>query len=817
MSQLNIKALLEPSSIAVIGAKNSPESIGYWVVKNLIASQYDGPIMPVSLKSNNVCGILAYEKPSELPIAPDLGAICTPIRFVAKIVKELGEVGCKAVILFSDEPYEGNAEIWEKIGLIAAKYNIRVLGPSSLGVLNPRLKLNVSLAHVAPPAGDVAVISQSAAFATSMIDWAETRGVGFSCFISIGTRIDVNFADLIDYLSRDRFTKSIALYVDNIIDTRRFMSAARAAAFKKPIVVVRSSSNVSGPTALLQDRRNKISYNTAYTAAFQRSGMLRVNDTFELLSAIKTIATIKRSVRGDKMLIISNGGSPAYMAIDVLIKSGCKLAELSYETEQKLLKVLPNKISSMNPINILGGVDAEAYSKVIDIVLEDAQYDALLIIHAPQVTESCHVTAEKLIPQLVKNNKKGPIIFTSWMGETSGRIARQTLIKAGIPSYGTPEVAVNAFNYIVKFRRHQKQLIQTPETLADLNPGLIADAKMMVEKVMRKGVKEVNEKGVNLLLAAYGIMSDTTLTKDEVNKFRIEVVDDAAFGPIICLGEAGGDWDIDQDAGVALPPLNMALSRYLVVGSIKQGIIRERSLSVRLNMEGLCEILTRISQMIIDFPMIKSISIDPLELGRSGYNIKVDKVNIGLRGRRSLQKLAILPYPKELESIYTMKNGKAVLLRPIRHEDEPQHQAFDLSLTADDRYLRYFGSRSKFSHFEMAMLTQIDYEREMAFIASAKNPMGQPETLGVVQAIFDWDSGEAEFAISVRSDLKGQGLGKALMLKIIAFCRQLGLKNMVGFTMPTNSGMIKLAKYCGFKVTMDYREGNADLKLKLND
>ena len=339
----------------------------------------------------------------------------------------------------------------------------------------------------------------------------------------------------------------------------------------------------------------------------------------------------------------------------------------------------------------------------------------------------------------------------------------------------------------------------------------------MVDKAMRIGVKEINDKGVNLLLSAYGIRSDTTLTKDEVNKLRIEVIDDAAFGPIICLGEAGGDWDIDQDAGVALPPLNMALSRYLVVGAIKQGIIRERSLSVRLNMDGLCEILTRISQMIIDFPMIKSILLEPLELGRTAYNIKVDNVSIGLRGRRSQQKLAILPYPKELESVYTMKNGKAVLLRPIRHEDEPEHQAFDSSLTADDRYLRYFGARSKFSHFEMAMLTQIDYEREMAFIASAKNPTGQPETLGVVRAIFDWDKSEAEFAISVRSDLKGQGLGKALMLKIIDFCRQLGLKNMVGFTMPTNSGMIKLSKYCGFKVTMDYREGNADLKLKLND
>ncbi|MFT5880529.1 MAG: acetyltransferase [Moritella sp.] len=815
MSQFNIKALLEPTSIAVIGAKNSTESIGYWVVKNLLASKFNGPVMPISLKVNNVCGILAYKKPSELPVVPDLAAICTPIRFVVKIIKELGEIGCKAVIIFTDEPYQGNGDIWDKIRHLAAKYNIRVLGPSSLGILNPRINLNVSVAHVAPPQGDVAVISQSAAFAAAMVDWAETRGVGFSCFISIGNRIDINFADLIDYLSRDRFTKSIALYVDNIIDTRRFMSAARAAAFKKPIVVVRAGKSVEAATIARQYSGTELSYDAAYSAAFQRSGMLRVNDTFELLSAIKTIATIKRSIRGNRMLIISNGASLANMAVDELIKSGCKLAELSYETEQKLLKALPGKIVTMNPINILGGVDADAYQKIIEIVLEDATFDALLIIHAPQVTEACHITAQKLIPLLSKNKLKGPIILTSWMGEANGRVARQVLTKAGIPSYGTPEVAVKAFDYIVKFRRHQKQLIQTPETLVDLNPGSIAEVKLMLDKALRKGADEVNEKGVNLLLSAYGIFPNATLASDQVNKLRIEILDDAAFGPIICLGEAGGKWDIEQDAGVALPPLNMALSRYLVVGSIKLGFIRERSLSVRLNMVDLCEILTRLSQMIIDFPMIKSILIDPLELGLSSYNI--NNIVVTLRDKKSKQKLAILPYPKELESIYTMKNGQHVLLRPIRHEDEPQHQAFDSSLTSDDRYRRYFGARSKFTHFEMAMLTQIDYEREMAFIASAKNPSGQPETLGVVRAIFDRDMNEVEFAISVRSDLKGQGLGKALMLKIIDFCRELGFKNMVGFTMPTNSGMINLAKYCGFKVTMDYREGNADLRLKLND
>ncbi len=814
MSQINLKALLEPKSIAVVGAKNCQSNVGYWVIKNLLDSQFEGPVMPISLKSNSVSGILAYSKPKELPIVPDLAAICTSLRFIPKIIQELGEIGCKAVIIFTDESHYRNEDIWDKIGYLAEKYTIRILGPSSLGVLNPRINLNVSISHLSAPQGDVAVVSQSSAFATTMIDWAKVRGIGFSYFVSIGNRIDVNFADLIDYLSRDRYTKSIALYVDNIVDARTFMSAARAAAFKKPIVVVRSGKTQEGAERARRYSGAKTSYDAAYNAAFQRSGMLRVNDSFELLSAIETIATIKRPILGDKMLIITNGGSPAYMAIDALIRSGGKLAELSKTTKKKLKEKFGNNLDIYNPINIIGGANADIYGQVIDIVMEDANFDALLVIHAPQVIESCDVTAEKLLPHLERKNLNSPAILTCWLGETDARVARQKFIRAGIPSYSTPEVAVKAFDYIVKFRRHQKQLIQTPEPLADLNPDSILAVKEMFDKALKKGATILNEKGVNLLLSSYGIFSNQTLAADQANKLRIEILDDLSFGPIICLGEAGGAWNIGQDAGVALPPLNMALSRYLVVGTIKHGFIRERSLSVKLNMIDLCEILTRLSQMIIDFPMIESIVIDPLVLGRTSYSIP--DIEVKLRNKVSTQQLAIQPYPKELEQTYLMKDGREVLLRPIRHEDEPQHQRFDSMLTSDDRYKRYFGARSAFSHFEMAMLTQIDYEREMAFIATVKNEEGQPETLGVVRAIFEMDKKEAEFAIVVRSDLKGLGLGKLLMQKIIDYSRDLGLEYMVGFTMPTNTGMINLSKHLGFKVTMDYHEGTADLRLKLN-
>jgi acetyltransferase len=296
---------------------------------------------------------------------------------------------------------------------------------------------------------------------------------------------------------------------------------------------------------------------------------------------------------------------------------------------------------------------------------------------------------------------------------------------------------------------------------------------------------------------------------------RIQVQTDPVFGPVILLGEASSVWDIRTNAVVALPPLNMALARYLVIQALAEGKIRERQLYSPLNRQALCILLTKISQMIVDQENVLGLTINPALA--VGNEIIVLDVNVDIAPATPQRRLAIRPYPKELEEHFLLRDGRDVFLRPIRPEDEGMHQAFDHALTREDRYKRYFGELPQFSHEQMARFTQIDYAREMAFVAVAETPAGDTEILGVVHAQQDPDNTEAEFAVAVRSDIKQSGLGHRLMQKMIDYCRGQGTQYLTGVTMLENAGMANLARTLGFSVKYLRDDGLIDMRMKLQD
>uniref|UniRef100_UPI003569544C GNAT family N-acetyltransferase n=1 Tax=Shewanella sp. TaxID=50422 RepID=UPI003569544C len=289
-------------------------------------------------------------------------------------------------------------------------------------------------------------------------------------------------------------------------------------------------------------------------------------------------------------------------------------------------------------------------------------------------------------------------------------------------------------------------------------------------------------------------------------ELRIAVINDPVFGPAICLGEGGSEWQPTKDAAVALPPLNMALARYMVIQALKTGKLRDRHLPAGLDMQALCLMLTQISHLVIDCPQIQTLDLNPVLA--AGETITLLDINLRLDASvtDNNSRLAILPYPKELEETATLKNGIEVMLRPILPEDEPKHLAFDNSLSDEDRYKRYFGARQRMTHEEMAVLTQIDYAREMAFIATANDGNGEEYTLGAVRASIDPDNTEAEFAMAVRSDHQGMGLGKLLLEKLIRYYLQNETAVLTGFTMIENRNMANLARNLGFTVTFDMDE-----------
>lgn len=824
MSVKTIEQLLKPHSIAVIGASNQPNRPGNAVMRNLLQGQFDGPIMPVTPHYKSVNGVLAYRSIDELPIVPDLAIICTRATRVPAIILQLGRKGTRTAIVIAaglDNLFTAQGtNLQEQMLAIAKEWGVRILGPDSLGILVPALGLNASYAHINAAPGKIAVVSQSSAVCVTLLDWARRRRIGFSQFISLGEGVDIDFDEILDYLGRDAQTSAILLYIDAIYDGRAFMSAARAASFNKPILVIKAGSYTE--TSLLTSRLpvEKIGNDAVYDAAFRRAGMLRVEDLRELLAAVETLANGK-PIYSEQLVIIANGNGPSAMATDALLQRGGRLAVLDEKLVEQIQPLIHSGGRATNPINLLGDASPETYQKVLQVILQSNSVDNLLIMQAPSALTPGEVYADAIINTYKHYTGRKPNIFSNWMGEDAAQNARLRFADAGIASFRTPEGAVGAFMHMVQYRRNQKLLSETPDSISDKVPYQPQQAQHIVAQVLAEERELLKRDEALQFLADYGINTAPYSVVDKTaaesiqgaHPLRIEVQLDPVFGPVILLGEAASHWSIRSNAVVALPPLNMALARYMVIQALAEGKIREREGYVPLHMPSLCLLLTQISQIVIDHPALRRLLINPALV--AGETILVADAEIHISAEKNPYPLAIRPYPKELEEVFLLRNERSVLLRPIRPEDELNLQAFDNSQSKEDRYKRYFAELPQFSHEQMARLTQIDYEREMAFVAVANNVQGDEEILGVVRAQRDPDNTFAEFAMAIRSDLKGIGLGSRMLQKMIDYSRAQGTQQLIGCTMLENAGMANLARKLGFMVKYNRDEGLIDMTLTL--
>lgn len=880
MSQRGLEALLRPKSIAVIGASMKPDRAGYLMMRNLLAGGFNGPVMPVTPAYKAVQGVLAWPDIQSLPFVPDLAILCTHAKRNLTLLEALGEKGCKTCIILSSPPEQQAVLL-----ACAGRYQMRLLGPNSLGLLAPWQGLNASFSPVPIRKGKLAFISQSAAVSNTILDWAQQREMGFSYFIALGDSLDIDVDELLDFLARDSKTSAILLYLEHLSDARRFVSAARSASRNKPILVIKSGRSPAAQR-LLQSHSGM---DPAWDAAIQRAGLLRVQDTHELFSAVETLSHM-RPLRGEKLMIVSNGAAPAALALDELWLRNGKLATLSEETLQHLRDALPVSVTPGNPLDLRDDASSERYIKAISILLDSQDIDALMVIHSPSAAAPGSQSARALI-DAVKNHPRGKYVtlLTNWCGEYSSQEARRLFSEAGLPTYRTPEGTITAFMHMVEYRRNQKQLRETP-ALPDNLAANATEAHNLLRQAIEDGASSLDTHEVQPILDAYGmktlptwIASDSAeavhiaeqigypvalklrspdiphksdvqgvmlylrtaaevqqaaeaifdrvkmawpqarvhglLVQSMANRagaqeLRVVVEHDPVFGPLIMLGEGGVEWRPEEQAVVALPPLNMNLARYLVIQAIKSKKIRGRSALQPLDIAGLSQFLVQVSNLIVDCAEIQRLDIHPLlASGNEFIALDVTLDIAPFTGDRE-SRLAIRPYPLQLEEWVEMKNGEQVLFRPILPEDEPQLRAFIAQVTKEDLYYRYFSEISEFTHEDLANMTQIDYDREMAFVAVRHRDEGD-EFLGVTRAISDPDNVDAEFAVLVRSDLKGLGLGRRLLEKLIGYTRDHGLLCLNGITMPHNRGMITLARKLGFDVDIQLDEGIVALSLRL--
>jgi acetyltransferase len=879
----NLDSLFAPRSVAVIGASNRERSVGAVVTRNLLRGGFAGPVMPVNPKHRAVAGVLAYPDVASLPVTPDLAVIATPPAPIPGLIEALGARGTRAAVVLTALPH-GAAGIEKAMLEAAGRHLLRILGPNCLGLMVPGIGLDASFAHVQAIPGRLSFVSQSGAFCTAVLDWARSRGIGFSHFVSLGNSADVDVGDVLDYLGGDPSTQAILLYLEAIDEARKFMSAGRAAARNKPVIVIKSGRVSEGARAAASHTGALAGADEVYDAALRRAGMLRVDQIDELFDAAETLAR-SSMVRGDRLVVVTNGGGPGVMATDYLVARGGRLAELSQAARAALDAVLPGTWSRANPVDIVGDAPGERFAAALRILLAEPSADGLLVIHAPTAIASSE-DAARAVAQAVGAAPQRTVL-TSWLGGDGAEPARRILREAGIATYQTPEDAVRSFLHMVSHRRSQEQLMETPPSPPQEFAPRKDAARALIAQVAASGRELLTEPESKALLSHYGIpVVETRIAADGAEAARLageigfpvalkilspqvshktdvggvaldlaapEAVREAAramerrlaesrpdatlagfvvqpmarrpgahelivgaatdpvFGPVLLFGQGGTAVEVIADRAVGLPPLNGKLARELIARTRVARLLEGHRGRPGADQGAICAALVALSQLVADLREVVEIDVNPLLADERGVLALDARVRIAPPGRAV--ELAIRPYPSELEETLELPSGDRVVVRPIRPEDEPAHRRFFERLDPDDVYFRFFSMMREMPRSQLARFTQIDYEREMAFVAYA--PGAEDQTLGVVRAIADPDNREAQFAIVVRSDRKGLGLGRALLDKLIRYCRQRGTGQLVGQVLPGNRPMRALAQEAGFGERYDPDAEAVEVRLDL--
>lgn len=873
MSIRNLDRMFHPASVAVIGASNRERSVGKVLSRNLQSGGFEGPVLPVNPKAAAIGATLAYPNVEALPFAPDLAVVCTPPDSVPGILDSLGHRGTKAAVVitagFAETRSAEGRRLTQAMLDATRPHLMRVVGPNCVGILVPGIGLNASFAHLHPHTGDIAFVTQSGAVATAVLDWATHRDIGFSHIVSLGNMADVDFGDMLDFLLADPKTRAILLYVESITHAPKFMSAARAAARAKPVIVVKSGRTADSARAAASHTGALAGSDAVYDAAFRRAGMLRVFSMDELFDAVETLAYGPRII-GERLAIVSNGGGIGVLATEALCDAGGRLAALAPATVSRLDTCLPPTWSRGNPIDIIGDAPGSRYSEAVAAVLEDPGTDAVLVLNCPTAIADSREAARATL-DVVKGaagQRRHPPILTSWLGDGAAAEARRLFSAARVPSFATPEQAVRGFMHLVRYRRHQTLLMETPQPLHEWTAPAIGEARAVIAATAAEGREMLTEPEAKQVLEAYGIpvvqalmaatpeqagrvaegiggrvalkiLSRRITHKSDVGGVRLGLegrdrvreaaeamlvtvaersggaeVDgftvqamaaiphahelivgvhrDPVFGPTVLFGKGGVEVEVVRDSAIALPPLNSILAQDLIAQTRVHDLLRGYRDRPAADLDAIQRVLERIGQLALDLPEVAELDINPLLAGATGV-IALD-ARIRIQPAAAAAPPAIRPYPGHLVHSAMLEDGSTVSIRPIRPEDEPGIAALMAKSTIADLRLRFFAPIRQLSHESAARLTQIDYGREMAFVA-----VGDGELLGVSRLAEDPEGETAEFAVMVRSDRQKRGLGERLMADLIGYARERGIDILHGSVMAENRRMLALCEKLGFE------------------
>jgi acetyltransferase len=782
----NLDALFRPQSVAVIGASQRRGSIGAMVWASVLAGGFDGPLWPVNPKYATLDGRPVTADAAELPAAPTVALICTRPATWPSLIHKLGGLGTRAVIIVG-EVHDDDERTALRHALAAARpHLLRIVGPGSLGVMSPARRAHLGAPSCIAGAGGVAWVSQSNALTNGVLGWAHARGLGFSHAVALGGEADVDAGDVLDYLASDPGTRAILLELDVVRAARKFMSAARAAARNKPVLALRAGHT---------DPDNGL-----YSAAFRRAGMVRVDSLDDLLDEIETLG-VGRVAAGATATLITSDRGVATLACDAFASAGDALASWPAEATSALAGALPRAVPG-NPLLLGDAAHAADFGAALKLLGQFPASGTAFVVHASTHNAPASEVAQALIDHQ-RFAYRG--LLACFFGGVDAA-TRDALHAQGIPVHTTPQRLARAFARLVDYRLGRELLMQTPEGLPIQAAEAVETAGAQARAALSGGTRTLSGEAAARLLAQFGLFVETPASgapdEAQVVDIEVELYDDDNFGPVFRFTTPPADGTSAPLRIYGLPPLNPVLAHDMV----------RRSPYARLAApEPLVAALTALSQLVCDVREIVGLT---LKLRVYRQRIALVGPQLWLGATRS--RLAIVPYPRRYEETLDW-HGLRITVRPIRPEDEAAHHDFVESMTPDDLRLRFFGSVGSFDHSQLARMTQIDYDREMALIATVPSGEGCARTLGVVRAVADPDNETAEFAVAVRSDQKGRRLGRLLMEKIIAYARSRGTHWLVGEALRENAAMIALAKACGFTVTPTEDPGVVGFRMALDE
>ena len=894
LASLNLDSIFNPKSIALIGASDEEGSVGLILMKNLTETGYKGIVYPVNIHKPEILGKKAYTSVSQLPQVVDLAIIATPAATVPDIVEECGNTGIKGLIIISAGFKEAGApgKLLEKNILeIKRKFDMRIIGPNCLGIMHPDIDLNATFISKKQKPGNIAFLSQSGALGSAILDLAVHENINFSNFVSVGSMIDVNFGDLIDYFGTDPKTRSILMYIEGITDARKFMSAARHFSRTKPIIVVKSGRTAQSARAAASHTGAITGEDMVYDAAFKRAGIVRVKDIADLFNCAEAIGK-QPLPKGPNIAIITNAGGPGVMASDSIIDHGGELAQLSSETIGKLNSILPPHWSKNNPIDLLGDANAKRYEAAAEACFNDDKVDGIVIIYTPQGSSDPAEIAEKIV-DIYKKKKFSKPYFTSFMGYEDVEKANHILIDNGVPAYTTPEQAVATYMYMYQYKRNLELLYETPVELPvdsappkqplisiiknaareDRNTLTETESKRFLEyynipvvktrlaKTVEEAVTCANHTGYPVALKILSrqvshktdvggvkldINSETELrsayddiirsvkehkpdahiqgitVQKMIKKKGIEIIlgskTDSLFGPVIMFGRGGIDVEIYKDVAIGLLPLNQTLARRILEETKVYRLLNGYRNLPPANIKLLEEIIVRFSQMLVDFPQLKEFDINPLLINENeAFALDARGViDKGLLNAKPHTHLVISPYPEKYKTLWKLRDGRTVILRPIKPEDEPLWLEMFHTFSQESIHFRVFQTIIEpVAHEYSSMYCNIDYDRELAIVAEIEEE-GKRKMLGVVRLNIEPAENAGEISFIVSDPWQGKGLGSKMVDFMIEICKEKQLDMIHAVMLPDNYRAIKLFQEMGFTIEQ-MEDGTLKAILILNE